>query len=129
MPISKWRELEGKDGDVIACFRTHTQVRLQHNKKAEEQHNTLSLAAMVAQDNQNAPVSDAEAAEAAAEVAAMTGVNPARQKGRAFGGGARQQRDPTADQAVMGAAQEGSFEILDETGERVRARFLQFLME
>lgn len=84
---------------------------------------------MVAQDNQNAPVSDAEAAEAAAEVAAMTGVNPARQKGRAFGGGARQQRDPTADQAVMGAAQEGSFEILDETGERVRARFLQFLME
>jgi hypothetical protein len=104
-------------------------VRLQHNKKAEEQHNTLSLAAMVAQDNQNAPVSDAEAAEAAAEVAAMTGVNPARQRGRAFGGGARQQRDPTADQAVMGAAQEGSFEILDETGERVRARFLQFLME
>ena len=128
LPISKWRELEGKDGDVIAGIHTGT-VRLQHNKKAEEQHNTLSLAAMVAQDNQNAPVSDAEAAEAAAEVAAMTGVNPARQRGRAFGGGARQQRDPTADQAVMGAAQEGSFEILDETGERVRARFLQFLME
>lgn len=121
----------GREGWRCHCLlsHTHTQVRLQHNKKAEEQHNTLSLAAMVAQDNQNAPVSDAEAAEAAAEVAAMTGVNPARQKGRAFGGGARQQRDPTADQAVMGAAQEGSFEILDETGERVRARFLQFLME
>jgi hypothetical protein len=83
------------------------------------------------QDNQNGPAADAdadaEAAEAAAEVAAMTGVNPARQ--RASGGGARQQRDPTADQAVMGAAQEGSFEILDETAEHVRARFLQFLLE
>jgi hypothetical protein len=87
------------------------------------------LATMAAQDNQNAAAADAdtEAAEAAAEVAAMTGVNPARQ--RASGGGTRQQRDPTADQAVMGAAQEGSFEVLDETGERVRARFLQFLLE
>jgi len=66
---------------------------------------------------------DDDAAAAAAEVAAMTGVNVARQ-----GGGSRE-RDPTADEAVMGAAEVGGFEILDETGERVKARFLQFLME
>jgi hypothetical protein len=75
---------------------------------------------------------DADAAEAAAEVAAMMGVNPAnigRQRAGAGGGG--RQRDPTADEAVMGAAGEGvgGFEILDESGELVRARFLQFLME
>lgn len=67
-------------------------------------------------------MADGDAAAAAAEVAAMTGVNPARQ------GGTRE-RDPTADEAVMGAAETGGFEILDETGERVKARFLQFLME
>ena len=66
---------------------------------------------------------DAAAAAAAAEVAAMTGVNPARR------GGGQARRDATADQALMGAATEGSFELLDETGERVKTRFLQFLME
>ena len=90
---------------------------------------------MVAEDSGPVvpPAPDAGAAEAAAEVAAMTGVNPAaigRQRVGAGGGGGRQ-RDPTADEAVMGAAAEGigGFEILDESGELVRGRFLQFLME
>ena len=40
-------------------------------------------------------------------------------------------RITTADEAVMGAAADGvgGFEILDETGERVKTRFQQFLME
>lgn len=63
-----------------------------------------------------------DAAAAAAEVAAMTGVNVARR-------GGQRERDPTADEAVMGAAEQGGFEVLDETGERVKQRFLQFLME
>jgi hypothetical protein len=84
---------------------------------------------MVAQD-----AAATEAAEAAAEVSAMTGMtNPGvvRQRAGAGGGGGARERDPTGDEAVMGAASEGvgGFEILDETGERVRARFLQFLLE
>ena len=41
----------------------------------------------------------------------------------------RRGRDPTADQAVMGAAEEDNFEIMDESGELVKSRFLEFLME
>lgn len=42
-----------------------------------------------------------------------------------------QERDTTADEAFMGAAAEGigGFEILDETVERVKTRFQQFLVE
>jgi hypothetical protein len=65
------------------------------------------------------------AAAAVAEVAAMTGVNMATSSS------SRRERDTTADEAVMGAAADGvgGFEILDETGERVKTRFQQFLME
>ena len=66
-----------------------------------------------------------DTAAAVADVAAMTGVN------MASGGTSRRERDTTADEAVMGAAADGvgGFEILDETGERVKTRFQQFLME
>jgi hypothetical protein len=66
------------------------------------------------------------AAAAVAEVAAMTGVNMATSSSSS-----RRERDTTADEAVMGAAADGvgGFEILDETGERVKTRFQQFLME
>jgi hypothetical protein len=42
-----------------------------------------------------------------------------------------QERDTMADEAFMGAAAEGigGFEILDETVERVKTRFQQFLVE
>jgi hypothetical protein len=66
------------------------------------------------EDDQN------EAQAAAAEVAAME-----RPTNRG--------RDPTADEALMGAApnEDGvaGFEIVDESGELVRQAFLQFLSE
>jgi hypothetical protein len=69
-------------------------------------------------DNQN--YDGAEAAAAAAEVAAM-----ARQTdGRG--------RDPTADQAIMGASNDegvAGMEATDESGELVHQAFLQFLSE
>lgn len=70
-------------------------------------------------DNQNYD-DDAEAAAAAAEVAAM-----ARQTdGRG--------RDPTADQAIMGASNDegvAGMEATDESGELVHQAFLQFLSD
>ena len=65
------------------------------------------------------PEEAAEAARAAAEVAAMEPTANGRR------------RDPTGDEAVMGAAanEEGvaGFEVTDETGEHVRQRFVDFL--
>ena len=62
---------------------------------------------------------DNEAAQAAAEVAAMEGTANARRTDRA------------GEEAVMGAAaaEDGvpGFEVTDESGELVKQRFLQFL--
>jgi hypothetical protein len=63
---------------------------------------------------------DREAAAAAAEVAVMEGGNNSRR------------RDPTGDQALMGALNEEGgvpFEVVDESGELVQQAFLQFLQE
>ena len=92
---------------------------------------------MVAQDDTAAPipVTDAEAAEAAAEVAAMTGMDESRRgatetrsrrRRRSTGTRSDSRRSTSWAQPAEGV---GGFEILDETGERVRARFLQFLLE
>jgi hypothetical protein len=62
----------------------------------------------------------AEAAAAAAEVAAMEQRNT-------------RGRDPTGDQALMGASNDDgnvdTFEATDESGELVRQAFLQFLQD
>jgi hypothetical protein len=63
---------------------------------------------------------ESEAAAAAAEVAAMERGPNARG------------RDPTGDEALMGATGEegvGNLEVVDESGELVRQAFLQFLTE
>jgi hypothetical protein len=63
---------------------------------------------------------ESEAAAAAAEVAAMERGPNARG------------RDPTGDEALMGAIGEegvGNLEVVDESGELVRQAFLQFLTE
>jgi len=59
----------------------------------------------------------AERAEAAAEVAAMQGTATGRRGERRAG-----------DEAIMGAA-EDRFEVVDESGELVMQRFVQFLGE
>jgi hypothetical protein len=77
-----------------------------------------ALGQVATPDNQN--YEDAEAAAAAAEVAAMT-----QQTG---GRG----RDPTADQAIMGATNDegvAGMEARDESGELVHNAFLQFLSQ
>ena len=67
----------------------------------------------------NVELSDREAAAAAAEVSVMG------QTSRV------QRRDTTCDEAMIGATADGvgAFEMLDEIGELVKDRFLQFLME
>ena len=69
------------------------------------------LAANVGAPPQSA-APDQEQAEAMAEVAVMGNSN---------------NNDNTAEQAMMGAAQEGAPEIQDESGELVQQRFVQFL--
>jgi hypothetical protein len=62
---------------------------------------------------------DREAAAAAAEVAVMEGGNSRR-------------RDPTGDQALMGALNDDGgvpIDAVDESGELVQQAFLQFLQE
>lgn len=69
-------------------------------------------------DDQN--YDEAEAAAAAAEVATMARQTDARG------------RDPSADQAVMGALNDegvAGIEAVDESGELVHQAFLQFLTE
>ena len=76
------------------------------------------------------PGADADRALAAAEVSVMrdagAGYNPRLATGSG-GGGTRRRADPAADEAVMGVADAGGFEALDEGGEMVRVRFLDFL--
>jgi len=43
------------------------------------------------------------------------------------GGGGTRRRDPAQDEAIMGVAESGAYEALDEGGEMVRVRFLDFL--
>ena len=67
----------------------------------------------------NVDISDREAAAAAAEVSVMG------QTSRV------QRRDTTGEEAMIGATADGvgAFEMVDEVGELVKDRFLNFLME
>lgn len=72
-------------------------------------------------EDDNDGTTDREVAVAAAEVSVM---------GQAS---RTQRREPTGDEALIGATANadgvGSFEMIDESGELVKDRFLQFLME
>ena len=60
---------------------------------------------------------------AAAQLSTMS----ARAAATGGGGGGTRRRDPAQDEAVLGVAAAGAYEALDEGGEMVRVRFLDFL--
>ena len=54
--------------------------------------------------------------------------NPRGPTGTGTGTGTGRRRgDPAQDEAIMGVAESGAYEALDEGGEMVRVRFLDFL--
>ena len=62
---------------------------------------------------------------AAAQLSTMSARAAATATGT--GGGGTRRRDPAQDEAVLGVAAAGAYEALDEGGEMVRVRFLDFL--
>ena len=82
-------------------------------------NNNNNNAASSANANNNA----GERALAQAQMATI-GNNP---RGPGTTGTGRRRGDPAQDEAVMGVAESGAYEALDEGGEMVRVRFLDFL--
>ena len=79
-------------------------------------------AARVADDGD----SIADGGSVSAPAGGPTGGNRGRSTG---GGGGGNRRNPHADQAIMGAAEEGSFGVYDKAGELVKGFFIRFLLE
>jgi len=72
--------------------------------------------------NANPNPDNAGQALAAAQLSTLSAAAAAR-----GGGGGTRRRDPAQDEAVLGVAAAGAYEALDEGGEMVRVRFLDFL--
>lgn len=101
--------------------------RLRAQDEDDDEYDDMAPATAAPQQQQQqlptvaTPEDDAgEVAAAAAEVSVMER------------GGRANRRDPTGDEALIGATGNadgvGAFEVVDESGELVKARFLEFLV-
>lgn len=63
------------------------------------------------------------------DAAQLASLLPSRRGGGGGGGGGSRSRDPGADQAIMGTADEGNFEVYDKNGELVKGYFISFLLQ
>jgi hypothetical protein len=103
----------------MATEGIHVDPNADHPHHMNTQDGSIPVAATPEENNVDPDITDREAAAAAAEVSVMG------QTSRA------QRRDTTGDEAMIGATADGvgAFEMVDEVGELVKDRFLQFLME
>lgn len=111
----------GPDDDHTQHLNTHDLLNANERDAGDDSRGQLPTVATPDESNGagHADISDREAAAAAAEVSVMG------QTSRV------QRRDTTGEEAMIGATADGvgAFEMVDEVGELVKDRFLQFLME